>query len=411
MRSYRYSIAALNTPGARYREMMLSAVPMRLLYQTYKMPLYMVIHDSFTDMDHAVDMQSLRDDCQYRSITFDQYLLDTAHITWPYLDSVPVLSTAYVRYADVFYAGYTIEREHPEGYHNETIPRDEKTWAKLTKPNVDYRRLYQTSLITVNGFFHRTDADSTALYVKDAFKSLMHSGKNTIGITNFAEVCNLTFMDYVTDIEVVSEEDHLLNGCLLNFKTDVSDKVVMFVIGGYLFYNHPAFIRHSTHGFRVRFDLMDLPNRFYEMRQYLDTQSLGVVFDEENDNVTLQSRLTSDEYIMRLLAMSQSFAIILDSDEHIFYETLPVQFDKRAPWAETYLIPDKPLATYNGRLLDYHWRYGWDNRWIVHVTGHLAERNVVNTTIRSPYPINDQLDPNDPLPVGKPSFLYIGRDI
>ena len=124
MRSYRYSIAALNTPGARYREMMLSAVPMRLLYQTYKMPLYMVIHDSFTDMDHAVDMQSLRDDCQYRSITFDQYLLDTAHITCPYLYSVPVLSTAYVRYADVFYAGYTIEREHPEGYHNETIPRD-----------------------------------------------------------------------------------------------------------------------------------------------------------------------------------------------------------------------------------------------------------------------------------------------
>jgi hypothetical protein len=66
--------------------------------------------------------------------------------------------------------------------------------------------------------------------------------------------------------------------------------------------------------------------------------------------------IRSPMYIAKLMALSQSFAIVLNADSHIFYEQLPIQFDKRAPWAETYLIPDKPLITYNGRLLDYHWQ-------------------------------------------------------
>ena len=411
MRAYRYSVAALDTPGARYQEMMLSQISLQSLYQHYRMPLYMVVHDSYTNSLHAIDMADIKDDCFRRTITFDQYLIDTANLVLPYLDSLPALDTKYAHYADAFYAGYAINREHPEGYVNETIPRDEKTWAKLTKPNVDYIRLYQTSLVSVNGFYHRTDADSTGLYVKDAFTSLGDSNRNAIGITNFSEVCDLTFKDFVTDIELANDEGEMLNGCILDFKTDISDKVVMFVIGGYLFYNHPAFIRYSSTGFRVRFDLMDLPNRYYEMREYIDVSSLNVEFDAHNTSMTLQSRLTSDDYIKRLMSLSQSFAVIMNIDSHVFYEELPVQFDKRAPWAETYLVPDKPLITYNGRLLDYHWRYGWDDRYIVHVRDHLVMRNVVNTTSLKHIPMDNALDPNDPLPVGRSQFLYIGKDM
>lgn len=411
MRTYKYSVAALNLPGARYQEMMLSQLPLRVLYQTYRMPLYMVVHDSFLNADRAIDMFAIKADCEYRSITFDQYLIDTASITLPYLDSLPALDTKYAHYADAFYAGYTIHREHPEGYQTSTIENSEKLWAKLTKPNIDYIRLYQTSLVTVNGFFHQTDADSTGLYVIDAFKSLDISKRNAIGITNFADVGSLTFKRYYTDIDVFNDEGSVLNGCLFDFKEDVTDKVIMFVVGGYLFYNHPAFTRNGPSRFRVRFDLLDLPNRHYEMSRYIDTSSLNVEFDATVPTMTLQSRLTSDAYIEKLLLMSQSFVVVLNVDSHVFYEQLPVQFDKRAPWAETYLIPDKPLMAYNGRLLEYHWRYGWDNRYIVHVADHLTMRNVVNTASNKQMPINQQLDPNDPLLAGKASFLYLGKDI
>ena len=411
MRTYEHSIAALNLPGSRYQKMMLSQLPLRTLYQSYQMPLYMVVYDSYLNASMAIDMSAIKSDCEYRSITFDQYLIDTAGITLPYLDSLPALDTQYVRYADVFYAGYAINREHPEGYQTTTVTRDEKPWAKLTKPNIDYVRLYQTSLVTINGFFHRTDADSSGLYVVDAFKSLEISKRNAIGITNFSEVGDLSFKNFTTDIDFFNDEESMLNGSVLDFKEDVTNKVVMFVVGGYLYYNHPAFTRSSPSRFRVRFDLLDLPNRHYEMSRYIDTSSLGVEFDTTNPTMTMQSRLTSGDYIAKLMALSQSFAIVLNADSHIFYEQLPIQFDKRAPWAETYLIPDKPLITYNGRLLDYRWQYGWDDRYIVHVADHLVMRNIVNTTSNKQAPMDQSLDPNDPLPVGRASFLYLGKDI
>ena len=121
MRTYEHSIAALNLPGSRYQEMMLSQLPLRTLYQSYQMPLYMVVYDSYLNASMAIDMSAIKSDCEYRSITFDQYLIDTAGITLPYLDSLPALDTQYVRYADVFYAGYAINREHPEGYQTATV--------------------------------------------------------------------------------------------------------------------------------------------------------------------------------------------------------------------------------------------------------------------------------------------------
>jgi hypothetical protein len=89
MRTYEYSIAALNLPGSRYQKMMLSQLPLRTLYQSYQMPLYMVVYDSYLNASMAIDMSAIKSDCEYRSITFDQYLIDTAGITLPYLDSLP----------------------------------------------------------------------------------------------------------------------------------------------------------------------------------------------------------------------------------------------------------------------------------------------------------------------------------
>jgi hypothetical protein len=49
-----------------------------------------------------------------------------------------------------------------------------------------------------------------------------------------------------------------------------------------------------------------------------------VEFDTTNPTMTMQSRLTSGDYIAKLMALSQSFAIVLNADSHIFYEQLPI---------------------------------------------------------------------------------------
>jgi hypothetical protein len=410
MRTYKYSIAALKAPGSRFKQLVLDTIPVYQLFLAYQLPLYMIVHDSYLETDICIDMADIKADTEYRTISFSQYLNDTQDRSLPYTTDIPELSTKYIKYADVFYAGYDIQRQHPEMIYDPTADQAELIDAKLTKPEVDYKLLYRNALFTINGFFHSTDADSTGLYIKDAFKSLSISRANNIGITSFYDVGELTFKRFHTDIDVIRTEDTLLNGCQLDFKEDISNTFIMFVIGGYLFYHHPAFTRSSPNGFRVRFDLLDLPNRYFEMREFIDVKSLNVEFDEFNPDMTLYSRLQSDDYITRLLDLSQSFAILVHSPA-LFYEEEPIHLECRAPWAETPILPDKPLIADNGRLLDYHWRYGWDEQYLVHVQKHFNMRNMFHTHNNKYVPINSQLDPNNPLPLVKPSFLSIGTDI
>lgn len=410
MRTYQYSLAKTTTPGSRFTRMSLGDIPMNTLYKTYDMPLYMFVSDTYAGGLRVVNMNDVRSDCAGRTMSFIDYLAVIGLTTLPYLEGpLPAVNTKYAHYADAHYAGYKIHPEHPQGYQV-GVSEDEKTWAKLTKDSVDYVRLYKTSLVTVNGFFHSTDADSTGLYVRDAFASLNASKQNSMGITNFSEVCELTFTSFTDATITPGDSGKLYDECFVQLTDDVSAKTPLFIVGGYLFDSHPAFRRVSENTFRIRFSMLDLHNRYYEMREFMDVASLGITFDIRLKDKTVVSEFTTNDYITKLLQMSQSFMVFMDSNE-IFYEYVPLSYDGVAPWCETPLIPDKPVITENGRLLDYVWQYGWDEHYILHMQSHRRKRNMYNTHNESSQPISMQLDPNNPLPLAKPSFYHIGKDI
>ena len=411
MRTYLYSIARPKNPGSRFTQMSLGNVPMNLLYTYYDSPVYMILSDTDAGGLVAVNMEDTRLECSGRVITFQQYLAEMSTYSLPYMSgSVPAIRTKYARYADVHYAGYKPEPAHPLGYVGSGITKEEKTWAKLVKPGIDFVRLYKTSLITVNGFVHSTDADSTGLYVRDAFSSLAVSKINAMGIVNFSEVCELDFVPFKDMTITAGDSGKLIDECFVKLADPAVDKVPLFIIGGYFFDNHPAIIRVANDTWRIRFGMLDLPNRFFEMREFVNTESLGVEYDHTRPDMTLVSRLTSNEFITKLLHMTQSFMVLMNAAD-VFYEYTPLVFDKRAPWCETPSIPDKPVITDNGRFIEYTWQYGWDDHWILHAYHNFTMRNMCTTHGYGEAPITRMLDPNNPLPVSKPSFLHIGKDI
>lgn len=411
MRTYLYSIARSRIPGSRFTQMSLGDVPMALLYDYYDSPVYMILSDTDAGGLVAVNMEDVRVECSGRYTSFQEYLNAMSTYSIPYMTGdMPVINTKYARYADAHYAGFKPEPVHPLGYVGAGITRAEKTWAKLVKPSIDCIRFYKTSLITINGFVHSTDADSTGVYVRDAFSSLEKAKINAMGIINFSEVCDLTFVPFKDMTISAGDSGNLIDECFVHLSEPMLDKVPLFIIGGYYFDSHPAFMRVANDTWRIRFSMLDLPNRFFEMREFMNVDSLGVEFDHTRPDMTLVSRLTNNDFITKLLQMTQSFMVFMNAAD-VFYEYTPLVFDKRAPWCETPSVPDKPVITDNGRFIDYTWQYGWDDHWILHAYHNFTQRNICNTHGYGEAPITRMLDPNNPLPVSKPFFLHIGKDI
>ena len=150
--------------------------------------------------------------------------------------------------------------------------------------------------------------------------------------------------------------------------------------------------------------LVNSPTLFYKkqhpiIKQFNEKQYSGLKYDV----------LNTQELLLSIFNLSQSFVFFLDVDD-FFVEPIYLTIDKNANWIETQYVPDKPLMGYQGEVLDYHWKYGWDNHYLLLLQKHNYEKMIATTT---PDLINlsKQLDPNKPFIKQKPYYLHFGIDI
>lgn len=407
-------VSAIGEPlagGSRWAEVQIGNLPLAQIFATYA-NVKAVLSNSFLPTNVALDLADIRGEFGGQSLTFDQFLASLGNRSLPTTLELPVLKTRFAKYADGVHAGYKINPIHPLFAANAELPPSELTWLRLTRRNTDYDLFLRSCLVSVNGFYHQTDADTNGVYVKNGNVSSVLSGRNELGIYSFRELGTLTQIP-ITESMVYKQlpNQRLRDRAYLDLGVDLTGKTVLLVLGGYLHLMDPKtfyLVSHST--LAIDFNNLPLFERYHESKDIIDLTSLPIERTSRNPSQIGVDDFLSDENITAYLTLSQSFVVLLDNP-NIFSERTAV---REAPNSHTYISnvrPLYPMVGGYGRVLNYWYTYE-DRQYSLTCTTS-AKHNYVHNTVDS---LKQRTVADSRLPYfqAEPSagfFLLVGRDV
>lgn len=395
----------------RWKEVAIGNIALNVLFSTYSR-IIATLSNPFLPENVAVDLDTIRPIIGGSSITFNAFLIENANNALTTLTDLPVINTRYARYADAFHAGYKITPIHPTASIDADLPPSEKTWLHLARPDTDYVLFYKSCLVSINGFFHATDANEEGVLVNSGMKSAMISGENQIGIYSFRELGELTFFP-ITEEMVFKQNDRQTyrERAYVDLGVDVSDKSVFLVLGGYLHaLDKKTFYRTGPGTFAIDFSNLPLMDRYYESRNYIDLSSLDLDTTDRNDSQVGVDNFLSDATLLAYLTLSQSFFVVLDNND-IFVTKSPVRKTPLPDMFIGYEKPFYPLVVGMGRVTNY-WYTHEDGQYSLTCHDTLRNNRLYDTVdFEKQISVSNANDPENPTYHSAPFFLKIGRDL
>jgi hypothetical protein len=308
----------------------------------------------------------------------------------------------FVKFKDAFKAGYSISRvtnNFLTGNLNDSKPN-----VMMSRRDTDYNNFYKNALVTINGHFHITDTDGVnGIYVLDAGKSLSISKQNQIGIHSFKSIGNIKVVRFDKS-DMVTNDD-----CTIKFKINESleNKTVIISLCGYLtFQENMKFYPTGDNVFKIDFNNLNMLDRFYELLKYIDLSSLPISFGINNCTQISKDQLLTDENIIALLGLSQSFIVIVDSPKL----DISRRYVKRVgvPGCySSYTKPELPLVCGLGRYVEY-WSVEEDGVHNLSVYDNVVERYLYDTNINMPS-VDNRYDPRYSQRVSDAYFVRISK--
>lgn len=376
--------------------------------------VYAILTNPFLPKPVSLNLNAILPTITNQHQTFNAYLSSLGSKALPTSTSIPSINTKYARYQDGFKAGYTIQ---PIGttqslQYGATIAN--KPDLLLTKKGVNYTTLFQSCLVSINGFFHMTDTDNkTGLWVTNGMKSCVQAKKNKLGLLDFQDLGKLTMIPITGSmIYKQNTSQALANRAYINVGQDLTNSTVLVVIGGYLHVlDHKTFKLVSNESIMIDFNNYPLYERYYESKDSIDLSSLAFTAYPTNPDAIAVDEITSDAAIKALLTLSQSFIVLLNNTE-IAVALQKVRAARVPGQYVSYVKPIWPLITGFGRMNEY-WSVADANRWALYVEDNILPRYMFKTvdTSRTQETVTNQCDPMRPTSISQGHFLQISCDV
>ncbi len=354
--------------GAQWKVIDISNV---LVYEIFNdfTQVFLTLSNIYLDGPIYVDMDTLREEFSSYGKTLNELLVDLGNRSLETVDSLPNSNVKYIKYSDAFYSGYKVDTTiigvgSPENYR----PL-ERVDLKITRPNfdTDMKLLHSHCLISVNGYYHLTDCDANAAYVYNGAISKNLSNNNHVGITSFLDIGKLTKVPILAEnIYSQAADSKLYERTYLRINQDITNKTVLLVIGGYLYFPQDGvFWQAGERSFAINWSAIPLIDRYYESKKYLDLSSLGLSVNTFNDDIVNAQELMSDDVLIKYMTMSQSFFVVVDTP-NIFSNKIPLRVNGMPGMFTAYKDPTYPLIVGYGKLAEY-WKTYEDSQWSVTV--------------------------------------------
>lgn len=333
-----------------------NTLSVRGLITQYNLVYLVLTHPA---IDHEISLNlsdaqtmvfSLADD-----VTIDGWLTMLGDTTLPTSDMVMKVVSSKAKYNDIFVAEYKLQRVHPLAGAGSELLDEELTDLLITKSRVDYKMFYEHILVTVNGLLHICDYSTAGVKVIDGGKSVYHANVHDIGLISFLPIGRIQTIPIKPE-NIISRGDlPLKEGFTISLpNVDLSDKVVMLSIGGFLHYGGQNYRVTGDHG--VSFDWQNIPlaHRYYDSKGLIDLSAFEeqlTKIPDHRDSLDL-IEANSDAAITAYMGLSQTFVIIIDSPS-IYVERHAVEQTALPGRYYVYDQPDWPLQTDMGTLPAY----------------------------------------------------------
>jgi hypothetical protein len=416
---YLYQGARIKTLGARSRcqPQDVSTTPIKDLLILYK--------DVYLELKNALYVESqwvsLRDiPASWRldliSLTVVQWLNTLGSSALPTTQPPPI-EVIYAPYREAIQAGYNVEPVHPTTNPELLTPLVDRRDLRITKAGIDYKDLYEKTLVTVNGLLHRTNFVGNALHVIEGGQSSRHAKQYHAGLYFLGGLGRITSVP-ICEQFVQSERSGqpLKDRAIIQIDPragELENKSVLISIGGYLHLPGEGLIsRTGEREYTINFANYPLAAHFFELRKLIDTGRIDrhLASSTVNTNQISVEELYSDNAIIALLTLSQSFFIVIDTPE-IWLERTAVEWNQLPGSFITYEKPEYPLITGLGRLSEY-WTSRERDRYVLSIEGGLKPNYLFETTHwKDQVSIDPSREPANLLEYTNAFFLKIGKPL
>jgi hypothetical protein len=318
--------------------------------------------------------------------TLTEWLSNLGNTALPTTESIPSLEVTYATYADAFQAGFSISLVQPNinPLISSVLPKENRD-LRITKEVIDYRNLFDTSLITVNGIFHRTNFVGDALHVLEGGHNSTYCNQHHVGLYslgNLGKIITAPICDRLITPE--SPTQPLRDRVVLEIDPrvgSIEDKSILLSIGGYLHLPDDKLIRRSgERTYTVSIADYPLVARFFELREFIDLSNIikHLTKSTVNPNQIVVEELYSDVALRALFTLSQSFFVIVDTPELWLEKTL-VEWNQLPGSYISHEKPIYPLMTNLGKFNEYWAKYERD-RYVISIANSYKSNYLFETT-------------------------------
>ena len=389
----------------------LATITVANLFYLYR-KVYLTLETGDPVVTVYLDMDSVRVEHGTYNGTVAAWLISLGNASLPTINTLPEINSRYARYMDAFRAGYAVKPYHALYGENVAMADREDALLSRVSPVSNYQLMFDTTLVSVNGFYHRTDVkNNEGLVVYKATQTVRKSNQNQIGLLTFHGMCGIATHSITEEmISRVDVNTPLSSAANINTGLDLTGKSVAFVIGGYFHMLSTLISRIGDNSFRIDFSNYPLLDRYFEMSHYLDTSGFTLSETPVNPSQISVEELQSDDNIKSLLMMNQTFIVVLDCEE-VYSE---VNYVRKTGYPGCYIAytdPKYPLVTGLGRHNEY-WYREEDGQYQLTVYDNAVSNRIYNTV--NPYLENSVSDselPTDPVYLSGAYLMMIGRDV
>ncbi len=411
---YQYisAIGRFKPAGSPWMNLDLTGLSMSQIYALYDEAYIVLQSAAWSPAQRCVKLADLRPFITDYSKTLLQLLEQIGNRTIPSQVKLPKIKWAKVKTSDAFWSGYKLKRaKYSQNPEIEVSPHEADCFV-MQKPEVDPRDFYKYCLVTINGLIHRTDADSRWIYVIDAQKSSLHSGRNEVGIINFKAVGGLELISITPSmVHRRFANQPMKNQLYIKAPKPATNKTVALVFGGYLYLlDSLVFSRVADDIFM--FDTQSAPmlERYYESSELMDMKALGLTTAGAHNKQIIKEQLLSDEVLKKWISMSQSFLVYIDNDCLEVKRELLARSYTHGQYV-AYKEPTNPLVIGYG-LMPSYWKTPDEGQWAINVTENLRD-NYLFATVPAAKIISpaDNREPMRPIEISKAQLLEISSTL
>ena len=306
----------------------------------YFRSMIVVIYDELYAREVSLNLFDYYDEISVYNDTIQPWLDTKANVVLKTSNTVPGDEYRYVTLHDIQYEWFSLLPGDAEKAHD-TQDKMNSTEApdirihKTNNSNVDYPKLGESCLWTINGHLVKAVTDSDYVYLLNAGKHFNVNDNIHVTALNFNTISTMT-TNFIgsDDIEFIDGDTYHQ----LHLKTNYSlnNKVVWMSIGGRLYLDDIIQVV-GNNTIKVNIDKVDWFSRIFESKRYIDLTS---VIDEERE-VVGSDFFMNEDFFTSLFTDKSTFIIVMDN-VNMSVEVIPTvtyQYPYTYHTEETMLLP------------------------------------------------------------------------